>query len=179
MVSLFFFEKINYKILKQLFIVRHAKSSWDNPQSKDIDRPLNNRGKRDVPRMAEFLKTKIKCPQVLISSPAVRALQTTIGFTEKLDCSESSIIKSPKLYHASVADWLDVISQINEDNESAMLFGHNPGITALVNRITDSNIYNIPTCGVAGIKLNIYSWSDIEKKKGELEFYYYPKGIYL
>jgi len=58
-----------------------------------------------------------------------------------------------------------------------MLFGHNPGITAFVNQITDSNIYNIPTCAVSGIKLSINSWSDINKKKGALEFYYYPKGI--
>lgn len=163
--------------MKHLYIVRHAKSSWDNPELRDADRPLNNRGKGDVPRMAEFLSNKIKCPHILISSPAVRAFKTAAGFAERFNCSESGIIKSPNLYHASVGAWLDVISQVNDDNESAMLFGHNPGITAFVNQITDSNIYNIPTCGVSGIKLSINSWSDINEKKGALEFYYYPKGI--
>ena len=163
--------------MKLLFVVRHAKSSWDNPQLRDKDRPLNNRGKRDVPRMAEFLNTKMKSPQILISSPAVRAFKTAAGFAEQFNFPESHIIKSQHLYHASVGAWLDVIHQINEHYESAMLFGHNPGITDLVNRLTDSNIYNIPTCGVAGIKLNINSWSDVEEKKGLLEFYHYPKGI--
>lgn len=179
MVSLFFCKTVYCKVLKQLYIVRHAKSSWGNPQLSDTARPLNNRGERDVPRMAEFLSHKIERPQVFISSPAVRALKTATGFTEQFDFPKSGIIKSPNLYHASVGAWLDVIHQINEDNESAMLFGHNPGITDLVNRVTDSNIYNIPTCGVAGIKLNINSWSDVEEKKGLLEFYYYPKGINL
>lgn len=165
--------------MKQLFIVRHAKSSWDNPQLSDSERPLNKRGERDVPRMSKFLKEIIACPNSFISSPAVRAFKTAAGFARQFDYLESGIFKSSNLYHATLSDWFNVIGQINDDNESAMLFGHNPGITALVNRLTNSNIYNIPTCGVAGIKLNINSWAEVENTKGELEFYYYPKGINL
>ena len=178
MVSLSYFI-LNGTFMKQLFIVRHAKSSWDYLLMDDSERPLNKRGQRDVPIMGKFLKGKISCPSKFISSPAVRAFDTAVGFAFEFGQDKSEIIKSAILYHGSISDWFDVIGKIDDKDKSAMLFGHNPGITALVNRITDSNIYNVPTCGAAGITLDINSWSEIEEKKGELKFYYYPKGINL
>lgn len=85
--------------MKQLFIVRHAKSSWDYPLLDDNERPLNKRGARDVPIMGEFLKERISCPANFISSPAVRAFDTAIGFAEEFGYPTSQIIKLISCVH--------------------------------------------------------------------------------
>ncbi|MDP4680837.1 MAG: histidine phosphatase family protein [Cyclobacteriaceae bacterium] len=163
--------------MKTLLLVRHAKSSWDRSHLSDIERPLNGRGKRDIPKMAEFIKGIIDTPQVFISSPAVRAYSTAIGFANVFNINEKEIARNSGLYHGSKPTWVKLISELDININSVIMFGHNPGITDFVNKMTNSNIYNIPTCGVAGIKLNINSWSDIASNSGKLEFYHFPKGI--
>ncbi|MFY0650662.1 MAG: histidine phosphatase family protein [Cyclobacteriaceae bacterium] len=163
--------------MKKLYIVRHAKSSWDYPELTDEERPLNKRGKRDAPRMAEHVADKVTCPDVFVSSHAERAFKTSIEFAKAFGLSEKDITQTSELYHASESAWKRVVSQINDAHDSAMLFGHNPGITYFVNQLSRSNIFNIPTCGVAGIALDIDSWQEISNVRGKLDFYYYPKGI--
>ena len=161
--------------MKILYIVRHAKSSWDYPRLSDAERPLNKRGKRDAPRMAQYLADRIERPDALISSYAIRAKDTAKEFMKALKVNGVDI--EPSLYHASVSTWYAVISSLDYTLDSVMLFGHNPGLTYFVNDLCEEAIYNIPTCGVAGIKLNIDSWSRVATGAGQLAFYYYPKGI--
>lgn len=165
--------------MKELYIVRHAKSSWDFPQFEDHERPLSKRGKMNAPIMAEYVRKRIARPQVFISSHAVRAYTTALEFLKVYSIPESEIIKNEGLYHASKGNLYKVISGIDDRYNKVMLFGHNPGLTEFVNEITGVDIYNIPTCGVAGIYFEINSWQEVYTENGKLGHYYFPKGINL
>ncbi len=163
--------------MKKLYIVRHAKSSWDFPHLEDYERPLSERGETDAPLMAAYVKKRVACPQIFISSHALRAVTTALEFMKALNVSENEIQKKKELYHATRRNWFKMIRVIDDRFDTVMLCGHNPGLTDFVNEISGADIYNIPTCGVAGINFEINSWNDIEAEKGKLEHYYFPKGI--
>ena len=161
--------------MKTLFIVRHAKSSWDHPELDDIDRPLNSRGKRNAPEMGKRLaKRKIK-PGILLTSPAKRARATAKTIARELSLTESSLIRNDLLYHGTIKDILQAISNTDDDIEQMMIFGHNPGFTDLANYLTGADIYNIPTCGIVAIEFPFNSWHEIKEGKGTLLFFDYPK----
>ncbi|MBC6408842.1 MAG: histidine phosphatase family protein [Ekhidna sp.] len=161
--------------MKKLYLFRHAKSSWtfDLP---DHDRPLGKRGRKDVFKMGEFLKKKITPPEVIISSPASRAFYTALHICDCLGVHEGVIILTEELFHAGSSEILRVI-QNAPDCETLAIFGHNPGFTSGTNRLSNANIENIPTGGVAGISFDVCKWSEVEFGKGKEEFFYYPKGI--
>ncbi len=163
--------------MKTLYLVRHAKSSWDFPELSDKERPLNNRGIKNAPAMAKYLQGKMSCPDIFICSTSQRTRQTAQFFYEVFNPSQNQIVHEEKLYHAYQNDFDEVISRIDNSHQSAMLFAHNPGITDYVNQLTKSYIDNIPTCGVAAINLDMEHWNEIKRARGELIFYYYPKGI--
>ena len=131
-------------LMKRLLIVRHAKSSWDFPHLSDFERPLNNRGKRDVPDMARrFWETAIE-PQQLISSPATRALTTAHGFADQLGIKQENVIEDERYYHASSRELQSLIHQVNDDLDCIMIFGHNPGLTDLINDLSGVHISSKP-----------------------------------
>jgi phosphohistidine phosphatase len=163
--------------MKSVIIVRHAKSSWDDQSLADIDRPLNERGERDAPRMANRLKERNVHPQQMISSPALRAISTCRDFAKVLGFPEEQIQKVTSVYHAGSDTLLDVLRHARElDSDGPlMLFGHNPGLTDFVNELLDEEIDNIPTTGVVAAKLNITRWKDATAGCGTLEYFDYPK----
>ncbi|MFY0628133.1 MAG: histidine phosphatase family protein [Reichenbachiella sp.] len=163
--------------MKTLFLVRHAKSSWDFPELSDKERPLNKRGNKNAPAMAKYLNKRIVPPDVIICSPSRRTHETAKYFIKRFGYDQNQIVYKEELYHAYKSDFEGVISQIDNVNESAMLFAHNPGITDYVSELTGQFFDNIPTCGVVSIGLNTDDWRNIGIIKGELNFYYYPKGI--
>jgi len=163
--------------MKVLYLVRHAKSSWDYPQLLDKDRPLNHRGDKNAEAMSKYLKKRISCPDIFICSTSRRTRETAAYFQRAFKVDESQITYKDELYHAYPQNFEQVISHIDNNIESAMLFAHNPGITDYVCQLTSGYIENIPTCGVAAIDLDIDHWNEINGAKGELIFYYYPKGI--
>lgn len=163
--------------MKKLFVVRHAKSSWDFPELDDFDRPLNKRGKRNAPEMGKRLLKKGSMIDLLITSPAKRAAATARRIAEELTFPKDQIIKEPKLYHGTNRDVISVIQDVSDKIETLMIFGHNPGWTDLVNYLSDSNIYNIPTCGIAEINFDIASWKEIDTIKGQLIDFDYPKKV--
>ena len=165
--------------MKTLYFVRHAKSSWKDSSLSDRDRPLNSRGKRDAPNMAQFLSNKVECPDTFICSPSRRTLDTASHFLKAFGVSESDLDTKEKLYHGGESAFESIIQSLNDNLTSAMLFAHNPGITDYVNELTQSDIWNIPTCGMAGIKIDTHNWKNIGKANAELLFYYYPKGLDL
>lgn len=162
--------------MKTLYIIRHAKSSWENPLLDDFSRPLNDRGKRDAPRMAKRLKEKKIKPDLLLSSPARRALATAKRMAEGLDVSSSKIKTDAALYHASVNTLFETLSQLKDKYDHVMLFGHNPGLTDFVNELLPLAVDNLPTCAVVACSFDIDTWADLKSKKGKLLFYDFPKS---
>ncbi|MBO3699037.1 histidine phosphatase family protein [Roseivirga sp. E12] len=162
--------------MKRLFIVRHAKSSWDSPYLSDFDRPLNNRGKRDLPDMAKrFLETGYQV-DLIIASPAERAWTTAKGFAETLSIADEKFLDDERFYHAGTSTLKEVISVVDDSVDNLMIFGHNPGLTSLIGDLSDFNLYNLPTCAACGIAFNIGSWQQILNTQGEKFYYDFPKS---
>lgn len=164
--------------MKTLYIIRHAKSSWSDPSASDFERGLNDRGKRDAPKMGKRLKEKEIHPDVVISSPAKRALSTAKRISEVINFEKHRIQTNSKLYHANEDTILSVVQGINDNQEIAMIFGHNPGLTDFVNSISIEEIHidNIPTCGVVAFSLPVDSWKEVTWKTAKLLFFDYPKS---
>lgn len=161
--------------MKTLYLVRHAKSSWDNPLIDDFSRPLNERGQRDAPNMAKRLKEKKVVLDLLLTSSAVRTLITAQEMAKALNCEHHKMKARAELYHASPEKILAVLQQVDEQFDVVMLVGHNPGLTEFVNHLTDLAIDNVPTCGIVAFQLNIKSWKAFEMKEETMLFYDYPK----
>lgn len=161
--------------MKTLFLVRHAKSSWKDPTLGDQDRPLNKRGKRDAPRMGKRLADREVRPHVLLTSPAVRARKTAATIASEIGFPAEEIVVNEQIYHGGTTGLLGVIRGLDEGVTCAMIFGHNPALTDLVNYLAHTEIENVPTCGVAEIRFYSNSWSDVVKGGGELADFDYPK----
>lgn len=163
------------KDMKYLYLIRHAKSSWDNLEISDVDRPLNERGLRDAPYMGKRLKEKEVAPDLMLSSPAKRAIATCRQIAAIIGHEASRIKTDPRLYHASEETLVSVLSGLSDSHHVAMLFGHNPGLTRLTNSIFGQHIMNIPTCGIVAGKLNIGTWGEVKAGCGRLGFFDFPK----
>lgn len=164
--------------MKNLFLVRHAKSSWKYKKLTDLERPLNERGKRDAPFMGKLLsRQKIK-PDIIMSSPANRALSTAKFFCDEIDFTFENVKIQSELYMADSEELLEVIGNIEASANTVMIFSHNPGITDLYNRLSDEYIENIPTCGIAGIQFSEESWKELKNNSGHLLFFEYPKKYF-
>ena len=162
--------------MKTLLLIRHAKSDWSTPSLGDIDRPLNERGKKDAPVMAgRLLDKKIKI-DAFIASPAKRAKKTAAIFAKEHKRDKDEIIIKEELYAASPTAFHDVINDTKDKFDTIAIFSHNPGITDFANGLTDLRIDNIPTCGIVAIKINAKHWSDFKEAKKEFWFFDYPKA---
>lgn len=167
--------------MKKLFIIRHAKSSWDDPELDDFDRPLNKRGKKDAPRMGKRLKERRVTPDLMLSSPAERALATCEAIATVLQFDQTKIKTDKRLYHAHEDQILDVIRNLKDsprDNEEvAVIFGHNPGLTEFANSLLNETIDNIPTCGIVAATLPVERWQDVTYGCGKMLFFDFPKRV--
>ena len=164
--------------MKELFIIRHAKSSWDASNIDDFERPLNDRGKRDAPRMGKRLKEKDIHADLLLSSPAKRALSTAKRIAKELKYPKDDIKTDRRLYHADEETMLTVVRELKDNRNVVMIFSHNPGLTEFVNSLMNGelDIDNVPTCGVVAFQFNFDSWKDVDWGKGKLLFFDYPKS---
>ena len=134
--------------MKNVYFVRHAKSSWKDASLRDIERPLNSRGKRDAPFMAKLLKGKGVQADLIISSPANRALTTAKHFAKEMNLPDEKIDINNIVYGAYPEDVIKLVKNVADNVNTLMVFGHNPTFTSLVNRYTEDYIANVPTCGV-------------------------------
>lgn len=142
---------------------------------EDFERPLNDRGHRDAPLMAErLLEKKIKI-DAFISSPANRAQTTAAYFAKAYGFSKKDIQLFKELYHADPATFYEVISKTGKGIDTAAVFSHNPGITSFVNTLTATQLDNMPTCGVFGVQADIDNWKDFAAAKKTFWFFDYPK----
>ena len=161
--------------MKTLLLVRHAKSSWDYPGLTDFERPLNKRGHRDAPFMGKLLIEKKVVPDLIISSPATRAITTARHFSEGLGYPLEKISTDERLYDAEYSDICDVIFEIDDPVNCLMIVSHNPGLTEVADRLTGKVIDNIVTSAILCINFDTASWSKINSKNASIEFYEYPK----
>lgn len=157
--------------MKILYLVRHAKSSWADPHLADIDRPLNGRGKKNVPEMGQRLRKKNILPDLLLASPANRALTTAKKIAKEIGYAENDIKTSERIYHSGSEELLHVVQGQSDSIDSLMLFGHNPGFTWFANSLSGEHIDNIPTCGVVSIEFDIEHWTEVNSGKGRLSFF--------
>ena len=160
--------------MKTLFLIRHAKSSWDDRTLSDKDRPLNDRGRRDAPKMGERLAKRRVKPDLILSSPATRALTTAEIIAKKLDYDGRNIVVNDRLYAVEADKLLDVIRQLDDRAERVMLIGHNPELTELAHRLA-SKITHLPTCAVAEFAFDSKSWTRIGKDKPAKVALEYPR----
>jgi phosphohistidine phosphatase len=161
--------------MKRLALIRHAKSSWKYPELTDLERPLNKRGKHDAPMMGKRLAAKKQIPDLIISSPANRAIKTARAIARELGYSQEKIKQKKKVYMASVEELMTVIHKINDQHQHVMLFGHNPTLNELSFYLTNRRVGNIPTCGVFCIDFEISSWKEVAEKKGRFIYFDFPK----
>jgi phosphohistidine phosphatase len=150
--------------MKDIFLIRHAKSSWDDPSLSDRERPLCERGERDARAMAERLAQRKMRAELILSSPAKRALATARIIGQVLGYKHTDVVVDDRLYAAAADDLLNVVRGLGDKYESVMLFGHNPGLSDLAHRLS-ARITEMPTCAVAAFSFDAKSWSQI----GELE----------
>jgi phosphohistidine phosphatase len=143
---------------KELLLVRHAKSSWDDPHLEDHDRPLNERGLRNAPEMGKRLQGWGICPDAWMSSTALRAITTAEMIAEQIGFPQNQIQRSQDLYHASATELQGFIAGLDDAIGSAILFGHNPGMTSLVANLYGLPIDNVPTCGVVHLQFREANW---------------------
>lgn len=127
-------------------------------------------------KMGAYLKENEAIPEVLISSTASRAFYTALFFCDQMKIDEGRIRLSQDLFHAGPAQIIHEIRKAPKCNTLAV-FGHNPGFTLAVNALTNTNLDNLPTCGVFGISFDIDRWSEVKEGSGKKLFYYYPKGL--
>jgi phosphohistidine phosphatase len=160
--------------MKTLFLVRHAKSSRDDPALPDKDRPLNGRGKRDAPKMGKRLAKRHVRPDLILSSSARRALKTAKIIAKELGYKQKDIVVDDRLYAVGADDLLRVIGGLDDKQNCVMLFGHNPELTELAHRLS-SRITGMPTCAVAEFTFDAKSWSNIGKGKPSSATLDYPK----
>ncbi len=163
--------------MKTLYLVRHAKSSWDSPNLTDFERPLNDRGRKAAPLMAKYIFDKGILPQRFVSSEAVRAISTARLFADKMQYAQKDIDQDSRIYNSTSPELLKVIQSLDDNYNSIALFGHDTSITVTTEELSNQRFLHFPTCGVAGIQLNVNSWADVKEGCGQLLFFYFPKGV--
>ncbi len=164
--------------MKQLLLIRHAKSSWDLPGKADHDRTLNDRGHRDAPRMGQALRQRGVKPDAIISSTAVRAATTASIVAGELGFPASEIRQVRDLYLASPRTILTLVQQLDEQLETVLFFGHNPGMHAAVESIThDPSVHEFPTLAVARIELDVAFWGEVDSGSGLLLELLIPRAL--
>ncbi len=161
--------------MKKLIIIRHSKSSWKDLSLGDFHRPLNKRGKTDGPIMANFLSSKINKICFLHSSSSVRTFETSKFFIDRI---KFDLIKyDDSLYHSSSFSILNLIRNYSDNFSSVAIIAHNPGLTNLINELTNIDLDNLPTTGIAEIDFNCIKWNDISLNNGNLIQIKFPKQL--
>lgn len=160
-----------------LYITRHAKSSWDDPGQHDHDRPLNERGRRDAPVMADRFQRRGEPVDLLVSSTAARAMATARMFADALGIDHRAIRTEPDLYLADPGTLMRCIIALPNDQRRVMLFGHNPGLTDLVYELANTDLGELPTCATVRIDLNAERWDDVGSGSGSMAWYDTPKQV--
>ena len=162
--------------MKTLYLLRHAKSSWSFDELSDQERPLNDRGRDDAPLMGQALAKRRICPDVIVSSPAVRAMSTAVLVAREMQYPHDKIVVEPGIYGADVDDFLAILKDLPDSAASALVVGHNPTITETANTLSPSSINEMPTAAVVCLRFECEQWAEVSKVNAEFYFYDYPRN---
>lgn len=170
--------------MKTVFLLRHAKSSWDQPLLDDYDRPLAPRGKKAAPRMGRFLASEGLIPDRVLCSGALRAIQTWNLVSEELPSEVHTEVRD-EIYHASPGNLMELIRALPNDEESVLLVGHNPSFESLALQATGSGddealrslAFKYPTGALAILDFDAPDWADVEWGTGHLRAFIRPKAL--
>lgn len=167
---------------RNIIIMRHAKSDWNNHSLADFDRPLNKRGFKDAPRMAQWMLSQKLKPDLLISSPALRARQTATEVIKHSELDDASVVFDKRMYLASVNTLLSIIREVDSEYRTIMLVGHNPGLENLAIQLThdelplQANGSLMTTANIFHFRVSV-PWSDLKSKQAEFIQLIRPKEL--
>jgi len=159
--------------MKTLYLMRHSKALNSSKDSSDFNRPLHPQGEIDAQTMGSRLLVKNPIPEIIISSPAKRALNTALQVLKELQISKESLITNTNLYLASAQSILTVINNSNKSLNSVCIIGHNPGISELIYLLTGTSM-NMTTSAIATIEIDCNNWSEVFHGCGQLVNYEQP-----
>lgn len=165
-------------MVRVLLLLRHAKSSWADPTLSDYDRPLNDRGLADAPRIAAHIAGEVDPPTLVVSSGAARAKATAMVLAEALGIGPEAVVIDDDLYEAGFDEVLQVIRRLPHEHRCVAVVGHNPGISAFVNEMTYPGVGDMPTAAVARVSLpGQASWRSLWRAGGRLLGYTTPRML--
>jgi len=160
--------------MKTLYLIKHAKSSWDIPNTSDFERNISKKGKKDINTIGSYLSLVGIKPKLILSSCALRAQQTADLLAEKISYKGQKYYLE-ELYLTSLDSIKEIIYIQEDDIDSMFIIGHNPQLQELANSLIDEHISKFPALGVIAINFNIDSWMEIENKIGQIDFFIFPK----
>lgn len=160
--------------MKKLTLIRHAKSDWNSGVARDFDRPLNRRGKKAAPLMAARILQRGSVPDLLVSSPAQRAVETAVLLADELELPQEQIVYQQNIYEATPLTLVDIVRGL-PDVEHIALIGHNPGLSELGLWLCIQAPEWLPTCAVLELELAVADWSAVSSGCATLLYYDYPK----
>jgi len=161
--------------MRTLYLLRHAKSSWKDANLADFDRPLSGRGRRACETVGMFLKDKEITFDLVVSSPAVRARQTT-DLLLRAAKMRPELRFDERIYEATTTRLLEIVSQFENEHKAVLLVGHNPGMQELLSLLTGQS-EEYPTAALTKIAFKNLKWSEVGNKKGSLEWLVTPKEL--
>lgn len=164
--------------MKTLYLLRHAKSSWSFDELSDQERPLNDRGRTDAPRMGQALCKRSIELDLLVSSPAVRALSTAVLVARELSYPHEKIVVERSIYEARVEDIVNIVHRLPDSAQAVMLVGHNPTFTDVANELSPAStspLLEMPTAAVVCLRFDCERWEEVSRENSEFYFYDFPK----
>jgi len=164
-------------VMKTIYLLRHAKSSWSESGLSDKQRPLAKRGLHDAPLMGERFATRGEHLERVVSSPALRAHTTAQLFCEACGFPAQDIVVEEDLYFLGSGSIEAVIRSQDDGLNALMLVFHNPDITYFVNSIDDVRIDNVPTSGLIKLDSDIKQWQDWSHTNTQFDYFDYPKNL--
>ena len=162
--------------MKTLYLLRHAKSSWSFDNLSDQERPLNDRGRDDAPAMGRALGKRRICPDLIVSSPAVRTISTAVLVARELQYPHDKILVESGIYGADLDDLLTIIKALPDAAGSVLLVGHNPTITETANSLSPSAVNEMPTAAVVCLRFECEQWANVSQATAEFYFFDYPRN---
>jgi len=160
--------------IKTLYLIRHAKSDWQDPGTSDFERALTKKGRKDIKTMGSYLKLRGVLPDLLLASCSLRTQETADGLADRLGF-EGQRDYLQELYLTSSETLVETLMSQEKSFDTIMVVGHNPQMTEVANLLTEEHVAKVPTLGMVAITFEIEEWSELEETKGEIDFFIFPK----
>ena len=161
--------------MKTIYLIRHAKSDWSEAGLSDFDRGLNKRGKKDLPFMASRLKKYGIKPDLILSSPAIRAKTTAKEIADMIGYKKENISFEKSLYDSSYTTYRYLLDSLDDKTDSIFIVAHNPTLTDVAEVLSGAIIGNMPTCSIVCMEFDVKSFKEIKEGSGKILFFDYPK----